>query len=101
MVTASILLDRLPTARSGTSLRSLCKKGPRTHFLISTLLPNPIIVLQARLALMPGPLMHNTMLFTTGRTHENGVIRFMDLAGLARVIQAPAEIRDCADGGTC
>jgi len=99
MVTAFILLDRCPTARSRTPLRRLCN-GTHTHFLTSTILSSPIIVLQARLTFMPGFLMHNAMLCTAGHAYENRVIRFMNLAGRTGVIQAPAKVWDCAEGGT-
>jgi hypothetical protein len=100
MVTASIFLDRRPTVRSRTPLRRPFNDS-RIHFLFSILLPSPTIVLEACLALMPGLLMHDTMLCTAAHAHESRASRFMDLAGHAGGIQAPAKIWDCAEGGTC
>lgn len=104
---AAVILLNIPPLLSAfpqTFLRELQNRFDR-HLLLDLLIALfladiPIIILLARLSLVPCILMHNTSFEVAHNTPENVPINaiFMDLAGSAAGAAAPPEIRVVVEG---
>jgi hypothetical protein len=103
MIAAAILLNITPmlSTFNQTFLRELQNRFNRPLLLVILFFADiSIIILFARLSLMPCSLMHNTDFEAARNTPENVPINavFMDLAGFAASAAAPPEVRVVSEG---